>query len=34
MAFVQGIDTGAWRVRVATMEGSFRRWVLRDVVEM
>jgi Tfp pilus assembly PilM family ATPase len=34
MAQVQGIDTGSWRVRVATMEGSFRRRVLRDVVEM
>ncbi len=34
MAFVQGMDTGSWRVRVATMEGNFRRWTLRDVVEM
>ncbi len=34
MANVQGVDTGSWRVRVATMDGSFRRWVLRDVVEM
>lgn len=34
MALVQGIDTGSWRVRVATMTGSFRRFVLRDVMEM
>ncbi len=34
MANVQGVDLGSWRVRVATMDGSFRRWVLRDVVEM
>ncbi len=34
MGQVQGIDVGAWRVRVATMEGSRRRRVLRDVVEM
>ncbi|MSQ00702.1 MAG: hypothetical protein EXR71_02290 [Myxococcales bacterium] len=34
MANVQGVDIGSWRVRVATMDGSFRRWVLRDVVEM
>lgn len=34
MAYVQGVDLGSWRVRVATMEGSFRRWALRDVVEM
>lgn len=34
MAQVQGIDLGAWRVRVATMDGSFRRRILRDVVEM
>lgn len=34
MAQVQGIDLGGWRVRVATMDGSFRRRVLRDVVEM
>ncbi len=34
MAYVQGVDLGSWRVRVATMEGSFRRWNLRDVVEM
>ncbi|MBM4367943.1 MAG: rod shape-determining protein [Deltaproteobacteria bacterium] len=34
MAIVQGIDVGSWRVRVATMEGSFRRFVLRDVTEM
>lgn len=34
MAIVQGMDTGTWRVRVATMEGNFRRWTLRDVVEM
>jgi Tfp pilus assembly PilM family ATPase len=34
MSQVQGIDLGSWRVRVATMDGSFRRRVLRDVVEM
>ncbi len=34
MAIVQGIDVGSWRVRVATMEGTFRRFVLRDVTEM
>ena len=34
MPHAQGIDIGSWRVRVATMEGSFRRWSLRDVVEM
>lgn len=34
MAIVQGIDTGSWRVRVATLTGSFRRFVLRDVMEM
>ncbi len=34
MALVQGIDTGAWRVRIASMEGSFRRFALRDVQEM
>lgn len=34
MALVHGIDLGAWRVRVASVEGSFRRVVVRDVVEM
>ena len=34
MAMVHGIDLGAWRVRVATLEGSFRRVNVRDVVEM
>lgn len=34
MALVQGIDTGTWRVRIASMEGSFRRFALRDVQEM
>ncbi len=34
MALVFGIDTGSWRVRVASKEGSFGRFTLRDVQEM
>ncbi len=34
MALVFGIDTGSWRVRVASKEGSFGRFALRDVQEM
>jgi Tfp pilus assembly PilM family ATPase len=33
MARVQGIDTGSWRTRVATMEGGFRRLELTRVAE-
>ncbi len=34
MALVFGIDTGSWRVRVASKEGSFGRFTLRDVQDM
>lgn len=34
MALVFGIDTGSWRVRVASKEGSFGRFTLRDVQEL
>lgn len=34
MAIVHGIDLGSWRVRVAALEGSFRRFNLKDLVEM
>lgn len=34
MALVFGIDTGSWRVRVASKEGSFGRFALRDVLDM
>jgi Tfp pilus assembly PilM family ATPase len=33
MAKAQGIDTGSWRTRAATMEGSFRRLELARVAE-
>jgi Tfp pilus assembly PilM family ATPase len=31
---VYGIDTGSWRVRVAAMEGSFRRFEIRDAAQV
>ncbi len=34
MAMVYGIDTGSWRVRVAAMEGSFRRFEIRDAAQV
>ena len=34
MAMVYGIDTGTWRVRVAAMEGSFRRFEIRDAAQV
>lgn len=34
MALAQGLDLGSWRLRLATLEGSFRRFTLRDVLEM
>lgn len=34
MAMVYGIDTGAWRVRIAAMEGSFRRFEIRDAAQV
>lgn len=34
MALVYGIDTGSWKVRLSTMEGSFGRFTLRDVQEV
>lgn len=34
MAVVFGIDTGSWRLRVAAMEGTFGRFVLRDVQQI
>lgn len=34
MAVLFGIDTGSWRVRVAAMEGTFGRFVLRDVQQV
>lgn len=33
MATVQGIDTGSWRTRVVTMEGSFRRFEIAGAAE-
>lgn len=34
MALVFGIDTGSWRVRVASKEGSFGRFTLRDIQDL
>lgn len=34
MAMVYGIDTGSWRVRIAAMEGSFRRFEIRDAAQV
>ncbi len=34
MAMVYGIDTGSWRVRIAAMEGSFRRFEMRDAAQV
>ncbi|MFZ5481022.1 MAG: pilus assembly protein PilM [Myxococcota bacterium] len=34
MATVYGIDTGSWRVRIAAMEGSFRRFEVRDAAQV
>ncbi len=34
MAMVYGIDTGTWRVRIAAMEGSFRRFEIRDAAQV
>lgn len=34
MATVYGIDTGSWRVRIAAMEGTFRRWEIRDAAQV
>jgi Tfp pilus assembly PilM family ATPase len=31
---VYGIDTGSWRVRIAAMEGSFRRFEIRDAAQV
>lgn len=33
MAVVYGIDTGSYKLRIATMEGTFGRFALRDVQE-
>lgn len=34
MATIHAIDTGAWRVRRVTMEGSFRRFSITDAAEV
>jgi len=34
MAVVYGIDTGSYKLRIATMEGTFGRFALRDVQEV
>ncbi len=34
MAIIHAIDTGAWRVRRVTMEGSFRRYAISDAAEV
>lgn len=34
MATIYGIDTGSWRVRIAAVEGSFRRWEVRDAAQV